>query len=47
MWMSPSFIGGRNSEPSRGISMIAPAITATAAIPTSSGRRIVIRRPSR
>ena len=47
MWMSPSFIGGRNSDPRRGTSIVAPAITASATTATRAGRRIVTRSPSR
>ena len=43
MWMSPSFMGGRNSEPSRGTRTMAPTITAAATSATSDGRRIVTR----
>jgi hypothetical protein len=47
MWMSPSFIGGRNSDPSRGTSSPAPPITTAAASATTIGRRTVRRSPPR
>jgi hypothetical protein len=47
MWMSPSFIGGRNSEPRRGTSHVATPITSTATTAVAKGRPMVTRRPRR